>query len=180
MTAGPVSFSAYEGEVLGLVGLRGAGQEAVARALFGAEPSAGTVQLDGAPLDLSSPQAALSQGVGLIARDRTEEGVAPALSIRENMFLNPQAIGRTLISMLSPSAEASKSRAIGEEVGLRPNDPALAVEALSGGNQQKVVVGRWMATGRKLLIAEDPTAGVDVGAKVRDLSPCCHARSSPA
>lgn len=163
--AGPVSFSAYQGEVLGLVGLRGAGQEAVARALFGAELSSGTVQLDGAPLDRSSPQAALKQGVGLIARDRTEEGVAPALSIRENMFLNPQAIGRSLISLLSPTVEASKSRAVGEEVGLRPNDPSLAVEALSGGNQQKVVVGRWMATGRKLLIAEDPTAGVDVGAK---------------
>jgi ribose transport system ATP-binding protein len=164
-TAGPVTFAAYAGEVLGLVGLRGAGQEAVARALFGAEPASGTVLLDGAPLDMSSPQMALQQGVGLIARDRTEESLAPALFIRENMFLNPLAIGRTLMSILSPSTEATKALAIGEEVGLRPNDPALAVEALSGGNQQKVVVGRWLATGRKLLIAEDPTAGVDVGAK---------------
>ncbi len=164
-SAGPVTFSAFEGEVLGLVGLRGAGQEAVARALFGAEPSTGTVQLDGKPLDMSSPEKALQQGVGLIARDRTEEGVAPALSIRENMFLNPFAIGRTLMSLLSPAAEAKRARANGEQVGLRPNDPALAVEALSGGNQQKVVVGRWLATSRKLLIAEDPTAGVDVGAK---------------
>lgn len=114
---------------------------------------------------MSSPQAALEQGVGLIARDRTEESVAPALSIRENMFLNPLSIGRTLMSILSPAAEAARALGIGEDVGLRPNDPALAVEALSGGNQQKVVVGRWLATGRKLLIAEDPTAGVDVGAK---------------
>jgi ribose transport system ATP-binding protein len=164
-TAGPVTFTAYAGEVLGLVGLRGAGQESVARALFGAEPATGTVFLDGTPLDMSSPQIALRQGVGLIARDRTEESLAPALFIRENMFLNPLAIGRTLMSILSPSAEADKALAIGNEVGLRPNDPALAVEALSGGNQQKVVVGRWLATGRKLLIAEDPTAGVDVGAK---------------
>jgi ribose transport system ATP-binding protein len=164
-TAGPVTFTAHAGEVLGLVGLRGAGQEAVARALFGAEPASGTVFLDGVRLDMSSPQMALRQGVGLIARDRTEESLAPALFIRENMFLNPLAIGRTLMSILSPSAEATKALAIGEEVGLRPNDPALAVEALSGGNQQKVVVGRWLATGRKLLIAEDPTAGVDVGAK---------------
>ena len=163
--AGPVSFSAFEGEVLGLVGLRGAGQEAVGRALFGAEPSRGTVMLDGKPLDLSSPQRALEQGVGLVARDRTEESVAGALSVRENMFINPFAIGRSLMSILSPAAEAERAQAIGADMGLRPNDPHLPVEALSGGNQQKVVVGRWLATGRKLLIAEDPTAGVDVGAK---------------
>ena len=163
--AGPVSFAAYEGEVLGLVGLRGAGHEQVARALFGAEPSTGDVQLLGKPLDMASPQVALQQGVGLIARDRTEESVAPALAIRENMFLNPFAIGRSLLNILSPSAEAQRALSIGDEVGLRPNDPTLAIEALSGGNQQKVVVGRWLATGRKLLIAEDPTAGVDVGAK---------------
>lgn len=163
--AGPVSFTAYEGEVLGLVGLRGAGHEQVARALFGAEPASGDVELHGKPLEMASPQAALQQGVGLIARDRTEESIAPALAIRENMFLNPFAIGRKLMNILSPSAEAQRALGIGDEVGLRPNDPALAIEALSGGNQQKVVVGRWLATGRKLLIAEDPTAGVDVGAK---------------
>jgi ribose transport system ATP-binding protein len=163
--AGPASFSAHEGEVLGLVGLRGAGQESVGRALFGAQESVGTVHLDGKLLDLSSPQTALSQGIGLVARDRTEESVALSLSVRENMFLNPFAIGRNLMSLLSPRAEAEKARDIGVDVGLRPNDPALAVEALSGGNQQKVVVGRWLTTGRKVLIAEDPTAGVDVGAK---------------
>jgi ribose transport system ATP-binding protein len=164
-SAGPVTFTAHQGEVLGLVGLRGAGQEAVARALFGAELYSGSVELDGEKLDLPSPQAALRQGLGLIARDRTEESVALSLSIRENIFLNPLAIGRTLMSVLSPAAEAAKALEIGAEVGLRPNDPTLPVEALSGGNQQKVVVGRWLATGRKVLIAEDPTAGVDVGAK---------------
>jgi ribose transport system ATP-binding protein len=174
-TVGPVTFTANEGEVLGLVGLRGAGHEAIARALFGAEASHGTIQLDGRLLDVSSPQKALQQGVGLIARDRTEESVALSLSIRENMFLNPFAIGRTLLSVLSPSAEAAKALAIGEEVGLRPNAPSLPVEALSGGNQQKVVVGRWLATGRKLLIAEDPTAGVDVGAKAEIYRLVAHA-----
>jgi ribose transport system ATP-binding protein len=163
--AGPVSFSARQGEVLGLVGLRGAGQEAVGRALFGAQDSQGRVTLDGQTLHLTSPQIALAQGIGLVARDRTEESVALSLSIRENMFLNPLAIGRSLMSVLSPSAEAGEALRIGDSVGLRPNDPHLPVEALSGGNQQKVVVGRWLATGRKMLIAEDPTAGVDVGAK---------------
>jgi ribose transport system ATP-binding protein len=162
---GPVSFDARRGEVLGLVGLRGAGQEAIGRALFGAQTSTGHVALEGRSLDLSSPKAALEQGIGLVARDRTEESVAPSLSIRENTYLNPLAMGRHILSFLSPQAEAEDARAIGAEVGLRPNDPTLPVEALSGGNQQKVVVGRWLATGRKVLIAEDPTAGVDVGAK---------------
>jgi ribose transport system ATP-binding protein len=170
-----VSFSAYQGEVLGLVGLRGAGHESVARALFGDEPLQGAAFLDGKQLDLSSPQSALAQGLGLIARDRTEECIAPALSIRENFFLNPKAIGRGLASILAPSTEALRALGIGVEVGLKPNDPALTIEALSGGNQQKVVVGRWLATGRKLLIAEDPTAGVDVGAKAEIYRLVAHA-----
>jgi ribose transport system ATP-binding protein len=163
--AGPVSFDVLEGELLGLVGLRGAGQERVGRALFGCEPFSGSVAIGGLKPDLSSPVAAMRSGVGLIARDRTEESVAMSLSLRENTFLNPQASGRGLFSFLAPSKEADKARAIGERVGLRPNDQSLPIEALSGGNQQKVVVGRWLATGRRLLIAEDPTAGVDVGAK---------------
>ena len=163
--AGPVSFAARTGEVLGLVGLRGAGQEAVGRALFGDQPSTGTVSLNGMTMELSSPQVALSQGIGLVARDRTEESVALSLSVRENTFINPLSIGRTVFSWLSPTQEARQAAAIGNDVGLKPNDPAIPVESLSGGNQQKVVIGRWLATNRKLLIAEDPTAGVDVGAK---------------
>jgi ribose transport system ATP-binding protein len=87
------------------------------------------------------------------------------LSIRENAFLNPGASGRGLFDVLAPRREAEEAVKLGALVGLRPNDPHLAIEGLSGGNQQKVVVGRWLATGRKLLVAEDPTAGVDVGAK---------------
>ncbi|WP_413989332.1 sugar ABC transporter ATP-binding protein [Labrys okinawensis] len=164
-TAGPVSFSVRQGELLGLVGLRGAGQEEIGRALFGAVPSRGTITLDGKVPDLSSPRAALKAGIGLIARDRMEESLAPSLSIRENAFLNPGAVGRGLFSPRAPSTERRMARQMGDAVGLRPNDPDLPIEALSGGNQQKVVVGRWLATGRRLIVAEDPTAGVDVGAK---------------
>ncbi|GAA4167819.1 sugar ABC transporter ATP-binding protein [Shinella granuli] len=163
--AGPVSLELRQGELLGLVGLRGAGQELIGRALFGAEPATGTVTIRGAAPDLSSPETAIASGIGLIARDRTEESVAMSLTLRENTFFNPGASGRGLATFLSPAREADMAAAIGEKVGLRPNDQALAIEALSGGNQQKVVVGRWLATGRRLLIAEDPTAGVDVGAK---------------
>jgi ribose transport system ATP-binding protein len=163
--AAPVSFSLREGELLGLVGLRGAGQELIGRALFGAEPFSGSVLLNGEAPDLSSTITAMKSGVGLIARDRTEESVALSLSIRENTFINPGASGRGLFSLLTPRKESARAREVGSHVGLRPNDPGLPIEALSGGNQQKVVVGRWLLTERKLLIAEDPTAGVDVGAK---------------
>jgi ribose transport system ATP-binding protein len=163
--AGPVDFEARQGELLGLVGLRGAGQESIGRALFGAAEHQGVIALDGETLDLASPHAALSRGIGLMARDRGEESIAPSLSVRENLFLNPAALGRSPFSPLSPGAEAQKAIGLGASLDLRPNDPALAIEGLSGGNQQKVVVGRWLATERRLLVAEDPTAGVDVGAK---------------
>jgi ribose transport system ATP-binding protein len=91
--------------------------------------------------------------------------VAPGLAIRENAFLNPSATGRRMLSVMSSRREEEMSEAVGRRVGLSPNDPTLAIEALSGGNQQKVVVGRWLDSGRRLLITEDPTAGVDVGAK---------------
>ena len=163
--AGPVTFEGRQGELLGLVGLRGAGQEEIGRALYGSAPHRGEITLDGEVPDLSSPRSALKAGIGLIARDRMEESLAPSLSIRENAFLNPGAAGRGLLSRLSPAAEARQAAKLGESVGLRPNNPDLPIEGLSGGNQQKVVVGRWLVTGRRLLVAEDPTAGVDVGAK---------------
>ena len=162
---GPVSFEIRRGELLGLAGLRGAGHEDIGRALFGIMPHAGRVTLDGATPDLANAQAAMRSRIGLVARDRVGESVAPGLSIRENAFLNPSATGRGLLTLLTPSREEAMAHAIGRRVGLSPNDPTLAIEALSGGNQQKVVVGRWLDSGRRLLITEDPTAGVDVGAK---------------
>ena len=163
--AGPVDFTVARSEIVGLVGLRGAGQERIGRALFGALPHSGTIRLDGVAPPLGGPAAAMRAGIGLIARDRVEESEASGLSVRENMFINPSALGRAFASPLSPRAEADQARAIGFKVGLRPNDPHLPIEALSGGNQQKVIVGRWLRIGGKALIAEDPTAGVDVGAK---------------
>ena len=163
--AGPVDFDLFKNEILGLVGLRGAGHEAVSRALFGAQAFEGEIKLLGKMPDLTSPQTALASGVGLVARDRTEESVAMSLTVRENTYLNPAAVGRSLFSFLSPQRESAMAQQIGADVALSPNDQSIAIEALSGGNQQKVVIGRWLATKRKLLICEDPTAGVDVGAK---------------
>ena len=139
--------------------------EVISRALFGMAAHEGKIALHGQVPDLASPHAALNSGIGLVARDRTEESVAMSMSIRENTYLNPAALGRSLLSLLSSRKEGEQAAKIGADLGLSPNDPTLAIEALSGGNQQKVVIGRWLATKRKLLICEDPTAGVDVGAK---------------
>ena len=162
---GPLSFNLNQNEIVGLVGLRGAGHEQVSRALFGLVPHKGRVSLNGKTPDLRTPQTALMSGIGLLARDRTEESVAMNLTIRENTFLNPAGISRALFNLLAPRTEATQAAKIGADLGVSPNDPSLAIEALSGGNQQKVVIGRWLATQRKLLLCEDPTAGVDVGAK---------------
>jgi ribose transport system ATP-binding protein len=165
LKTGPIDLSIRRGEMVGLVGLRGAGHEDIGRALFGLEAHSGMVLLDGASPNLTSPRTAMASGIGFVARDRVIESVAPALTIRENAFLNPLATGRKMASFMSAKTENAFARTLGARVGLSPNDPTLAIEALSGGNQQKVVVGRWLDTGRRLLIAEDPTAGVDVGAK---------------
>jgi ribose transport system ATP-binding protein len=160
-----LDLSLRHGEILGLVGLRGAGHEEIGRALYGLTDFQGSVLLDGQEVELSSPSKAMALGVGFVAGDRVVESVAATLSICENTFLNPLVRGRRHMQLQSNRKEQRAARVLGEQVGLSPNDPTLAIEALSGGNQQKVVVGRWLDTGRKMLITEDPTAGVDVGAK---------------
>lgn len=164
-SAGPVSLSICQGEILGLVGLRGAGQEDIGRCLFGSQTYEGDITLDGEPYNVNSPEQAMAAGVGLIPRDRVEESVAGNMAIRENFFLNPAATGRRTLSFLRQRTESTMAHTAGLDVGLKPNSPELPIDALSGGNQQKVIVGRWLASTNRVLIAEDPTAGVDVGAK---------------
>ncbi|PVX85925.1 sugar ABC transporter ATP-binding protein [Paraburkholderia unamae] len=164
--AGPLNFDVRRGEILGLVGLRGAGHDTVGKALFGAEPVlSGTILLDGRSVDLSTPGAALRNGLCLVAGDRYGESVAPGLNIRENLFLNPKATGRAWFAPRSAANEADEALTLGRRVALKPNDPGALIETLSGGNQQKVVIARWLRIGAQVLVLEDPTAGVDIGAK---------------
>ncbi|HEY4163675.1 MAG TPA: sugar ABC transporter ATP-binding protein, partial [Dongiaceae bacterium] len=163
---GPVSFTLRSGEVLGLVGLRGAGHEVISRTLIGAEPcSAGEITLRGHRLDNATVHRAIKGGLGFVAADRIAESVAPGLSIRENMFINPMALGLKPFAWRQPSAEAVTCLESGRRIGLVPNAPDEFIESLSGGNQQKVVITRWMHIAPDVLILEDPTAGVDIGAK---------------
>ena len=163
---GPIDASIHAGEVVGLAGLRGAGQERVGRALFGlAAASAGSILLDGETVAPQSPREAIARGIVLVCGDRAAESTIPYRTVCENFFVNPLAKGRRLLSYLAPGAERKAATRLGQMVGLRPNDPDLLIEALSGGNQQKVVVGRALDLAGKLYIFEDPTAGVDIGAK---------------
>jgi ribose transport system ATP-binding protein len=108
---------------------------------------------------------AMRAGVGLVAGERVAESLGMALSVRENLFLNPGARGHSLLGLRSLARESSDCIEAGARMSLRPNDPGRPVETLSGGNQQKVVLARWMGIATSLLILEEPTAGVDVGAK---------------
>jgi ribose transport system ATP-binding protein len=154
------------GEVVGLVGLRGAGQESIGRALFGLAPvTEGRIILDGETVRVSSPRDAIALGINLVCADRPTESIGPGLSVRENLFLNPCAMGRKLTAYLDPEQESRVAYDLGDRIALRPNDPSLPIDWLSGGNQQKVVVGRWLHLDGRVYVFEDPTAGVDVGAK---------------
>ena len=115
--------------------------------------------------DLSCPSAAMRCGIGLVAGDRTAESLAMSLSVRENLFLNPAANGRRARDWQRPAVELRQARVLCGRFGVRPSDPARPAETLSGGNQQKVVIARWLEIAERLLILEEPTAGVDVGAK---------------
>lgn len=163
---GPVNCEIWSGEIVGLVGLRGAGHERVGRALFGvATDRQGAIWLDSERIEPASPSKAIALGINLICSDRVGESIAPRLNVRENLFLNPIAAGRHWLSYLSAGSEKEQASALGREVGIKPNDPEIDIEMLSGGNQQKVVVGRWLNLGGKVYLFEEPTAGVDVGAK---------------
>jgi len=164
--AGPVSFTVKAGEALALVGLRGAGQSDIGRALFGIETViGGDVVLDGAPPALTSPGAAMRSGMSFVAGDRGDESLLPGRDICENLFVNPGARGRAMLDLQTPSRERREASELAAKFDVRPRATDRPIETLSGGNQQKVVMARWLTIGAPLMILEEPTAGVDVGAK---------------
>nr|WSX53711.1 sugar ABC transporter ATP-binding protein [Streptomyces sp. NBC_00974] len=164
--AGPVSLELAPGEILGMVGLTGAGHMHLGRALAGALPLlGGRALLDGRPYRPRGVAAALGRGVGLVAANRQEEGCAPDLTVRENFLANPRAAGVPAWRWLRPRGERREADALIERFSVRPRDSEVPIATLSGGHQQKVVVGRSLRGRPRLLILEEPTASVDVGAK---------------
>jgi ribose transport system ATP-binding protein len=163
---GPVSFSVAAGETLGLVGLRGAGHHTVGRAIFGhTAMDSGRLTLDGEPIAPLKPAEAMAKGVGFVSSRRAEEGLASNLDVRENIYLNPAASGKGVLEFVSRATELGEAEAAVRRFSIKTAGVEEPVATLSGGNQQKVVLVRWMEAHVKLLVLEEPTIGVDVGAK---------------
>lgn len=162
----PVSFSAMAGELVGLTGLRGAGHELLGRAIAGILPCAsGDIRVRGQRVLPGSPRQAIAAGVTFITSNREEESLAPGLTVRENLFINPSTMRRRLFSFLLPHSERRQARELLERFYVRPPDPDRVIATLSGGNQQKSVLARGFATPACVFALEEPTQGVDVGAK---------------
>ena len=162
---GPVSFYVKQGEILGLIGLRGGGQGEVGRALFGDYPIFnGQVRLDGKLLSLDSTSAAIHAGIGYVAGERAEN-LAMSMSVQDNFFLNPLLGNPPLFALNTLSKEQNIASDLIDRFDVRPRDPDQTIENLSGGNQQKVIMARWLNLNKRVLILDEPTAGVDVGAK---------------
>ena len=164
---GPLSFTVGAGEVVGLVGLRGAGHEVIGRTVFGAHPqSAGEIRLDAEIIPAGLPIGArIARGIALLAGDRVGESALSGMSLSENLFPNKPAVAGGSFTPIDASREAEDVRDVLERFDVRPRNGAALIDWLSGGNQQKIFVGRWLATGARLFVMEEPTAGVDIGAK---------------
>ncbi len=164
--AGPLSLDVRRGEVVGLVGLRGAGHEAISRALFGREPlSAGRMCLLGQPVQFGSCADAIRAGVAYVAGERLEENLAGSMSVLENLFPHPSLHGDRGLALDRRRKEQDAALALIRQFDVNPPAPMAEIQQLSGGNQQKVVLARWFHLDKPLVVLEEPTAGVDVGAK---------------
>jgi simple sugar transport system ATP-binding protein len=161
----PTDFDVHRGEVVGLAGLLGSGRTELARLLFGADrPDSGSLEFEGRPVSFHSPAAGLSHRVAYSSENRRDEGIISDLTVRENLVLAVQA-RRGWMRPLSKREETEIVERYIAELGIRPANPETPAGNLSGGNQQKVLLGRWLATRPDVLILDEPTRGIDVGAK---------------
>ncbi|AJD44487.1 sugar transporter ATP-binding protein (plasmid) [Rhizobium gallicum bv. gallicum R602sp] len=160
-----ISFDLHKGEVLGVAGLVGSGRTELLRALSGADKvTSGTIKVDGKLLTLSNPRAAIAAGIGLLPEERKREGIIPDRSVTINMalpsmnrfskggFINHRKLKRAAEDLL-------------KRVNLRPFQLDRQIRLFSGGNQQKAIIARWLAAGSRILLFDEPTRGIDVGAK---------------
>lgn len=165
-STGPCTFSVSAGEVVALVGLQGAGQNDIGRALVGDTPrTGGTIRLKGKSYAALSAGRSIALGVGFISSKRSEESLALRQTIRENLFANPSIPNREPHRWIGAGEEVRDTHDLMSRYRVRASDSETTVASLSGGNQQKVVLARWLSANRDLLVLEEPTMGVDVGAK---------------
>ena len=160
-----ISFQVREGEILGFAGLVGAGRSEIARAIFGIDEfDEGEIRVAGRPLKGGSVQDAMTSGIGMVPEDRQHEGLILPMSVGENISL---AMLRSLTrwGIVRRQAERELTETQMSDLSVKAANPGIAAATLSGGNQQKLVLGKWLARNPKVLILDEPTRGVDVGAK---------------
>ena len=163
----PIDLDIHRGEVVGLAGLLGSGRTELARLLFGADrATSGDIAIDGTPAAVRSPRAAIAHRIAFSSEDRKGEGIIGELSIRDNLVLALQA-RRGFARPLSRAAKDDLVDRYMEALDIRPRNASLPVKNLSGGNQQKVLLARWLITEPQLFILDEPTRGIDVGAKAQ-------------
>jgi ribose transport system ATP-binding protein len=169
LSSGPklqnVSLQVRRGEILGLAGLMGSGRTELVNTLFGIlKPTSGTISINGKVIDISSPQKAIQNHIALIPEDRRAQGLVLDHSVTENLTL-PLLDEVKSGGLLSKKKILSKSKEIIAQFDIKLAYPGIRVGSLSGGNQQKVVIGKWLGTDPEILLMDEPTAGVDIGTK---------------
>lgn len=161
-----IQFDVHRGEVVGIAGLMGAGRTELLECLSGAspEPPLGQVELDGRPVQFQHPAEALRAGVALVTEDRKRFGIFPTMDVREHITLSSLS-DVAQFGFLKPSAERAAALESIDSLRVKTAGPGAAITSLSGGNQQKCIIARALRTRPKLLLLDDPTRGIDVGAK---------------
>ena len=164
-TVRDVSFQVRRGEIVGLTGLLGAGQNELARALFGLTlETSGVIRRDGKPVQLHSPKAAIQHGIGLLTEQRKTEGLVLNLDVRANLTLPSLSFFRRWSAFIDNRRENRAASAMAEQMHVKTASTHAPVGTLSGGNQQKVILGKWLLRDPDILIFISPTQGIDVGA----------------
>jgi ribose transport system ATP-binding protein len=160
-----VDLAVRSGEILGLAGLVGSGRTELARTLFGVDrPLDGSLRLDGEPIIVSSPRDAIAKGIYLVPEDRKRDGLLLDMSLASNISL-PDLLAHSRVRLIDQASEAANAERQKERLNIRAPAVSTAVGSLSGGNQQKVVLAKWLAMRPRVLIFDEPTRGIDVGAK---------------
>jgi L-arabinose transport system ATP-binding protein len=162
----PVSFNVRAGEVLGFFGLVGAGRTELLKLISGAtRTTSGSIVVDGKRVDTSSPRSAIRRGIVLCVEDRKKEGIIPVRSVQENINLSGRRHFSHAGLVISPARERRNAQDYINKLGVRTPSPDQLIQNLSGGNQQKVILARWLCENPKVILLDEPTRGIDVGAK---------------
>jgi ribose transport system ATP-binding protein len=162
----PLSFHVKSGEIVGIAGLVGAGRTELLQSIFGVEPArGGQIQVKGQPTMVRNPQDAIRAGLALVPEDRKEQGLILAMTVQENIGLAALAAKSAGGFLINFREERRDAQTMIDRLRLRPPNPRAVVQNLSGGNQQKVVLAKWLLLNPAVLLLDEPTRGVDVGAK---------------